>query len=175
MGQDEGRGGEDPRQPPPAPQLHCGLFPAGAQGDGRKTPWDKAEGRGGSDLCLWPGCLGLAALGEDAGLGQVGASSLSEVQRDDARVVLTESSLLLVERGPSHRAGRPGSAHCPAGVWTPDTEEDSPRLSMSSTAETGCRGLEPGSPRLSAQDEPAARCRCPQAGSGALEFGPRCV
>lgn len=59
--------------------------------------------------------------------------------------------------------------------WIPDTDEDSSRLSPSSTAETGCRGLEPGSPRVSAQDEPAGPCRCPQAGSGALEFGPRCV
>ena len=123
-----------------------------------------ASGRGGWGWQLW-----------EKMLGWVGISSLPEVQRDDARVVLTESSLLLVERRSSHRSGRPGSAHCPAGVWTPDTEEDSPCLSLSSTAETGCRGLEPGSPRVSAQVEPAAPFRRPQAGPGALEFGPRCV
>ena len=39
-----------------------GWSQLGPRGDGRETPWDKAKGQGGSDLCLWPGWLGLAAL-----------------------------------------------------------------------------------------------------------------
>ena len=116
----------------------------------------------------------VALTSASGGGGGVGTSSLPEVQRDDARVVLTKSHCCWWRRS-SHRSGRPGSAHCPAGVWTPDTEEDSPRLSPSSTAETGCQGLEPGSPRVSARVELAAPFRRPQAGPGALEFGPRCV